>query len=214
MFFKSAARKAQENKAMIRQNLRELTRWVAALEKKKASMIESARTARAQGLTSQYNFAFNALKMLINHQKRARAMKLQVEMVENLRDLSNMSSDFFRLFGKVGKEVSDAARNMNYSKNLASFETGMTAVDQTLAQLQDFMDEAQMTYEEMPGMDEESGVDDEIRQLIDVTGAMKLDDKDQVPHTAQRAGAGLEDAALDEDIERRLQEIRGRRANP
>ena len=144
--FKTKAEKAMEAKLAVRQGINELKKCDRSLEKRKNEMLRHAQEAKQQGITQQYAVAVNGLKMIMAYQKRCRAMILQIEMTESMRDLTTLSSKFVKLMGNVGKEVSAVAKNASFAKNQLAFEKGMLSSETAMSQLEDFLEESGMAF--------------------------------------------------------------------
>ena len=187
--FKSKAEKALEAKLAIRQGVNELKKCDRSLEKKKEELIKFAQEAKKQGISQQYNIAVSGLKMVLSYQKRCKAMMLQIQMTESMRDLTTMNANFVKLMGNVGKEVSNVTKSTNFAKNMLDFEKGMLSAETAMDQLESFLEDSGMAFE----TDVESDVEDEINKMIDATGAAEIN-------------------ALDDEIDKRLAEIEGKRA--
>ena len=187
--FKSKAEKALEAKLAIRQGVNELKKCDRSLEKKKEELIKFAQEAKKQGISQQYNMAVSGLKMVLSYQKRCKAMMLQIQMTESMRDLTTMNANFVKLMGNVGKEVSNVTKSTNFAKNMLDFEKGMLSAETAMDQLESFLEDSGMAFE----TDVESDVEDEINKMIDATGAAEIN-------------------ALEDEIDKRLAEIEGKRA--
>ncbi len=172
--FKSKEERALEARLAIRQGINDLKKCDRTLEKKKAEMIQHAQEAKAQGISQQYAVAVSGLKMILSYQKRCKAMILQIQMTESLRDLTTLSSKFVKLMGNVGKEVSSVAKSTNFAKNQLAFEKGMLSAESAMGQLEDFMEESGMSFEQ----ESTSDIDAEIERMIDATGAAQIDSLD------------------------------------
>ena len=187
--FKSKEQKQLEARLAIKRSIQELNKCDKSLERKKDEMIRHAQEAKRQGITQQYNMAMSSLKMILGYQKRTRAMVLQIQMAESMRDLTTMSTRFVETLGNVGKEMGALVKNANFAKNQLEFEKGMLQADNVMQQLEDFLDGTGMSLEEMS--DEE--MNEEVERLIDVTGAVQSD-------------------PVDDEIERRLKEIESKKS--
>lgn len=172
--FKSKEERALEARLAIRQGINDLKKCDRTLEKKKAEMIQHAQEAKAQGISQQYAVAVSGLKMILNYQKRCKAMILQIQMTESLRDLTTLSSKFVKLMGNVGKEVSNVAKSTNFAKNQLEFEKGMVSAESAMGQLEDFLEDSGMSFEQEGSAD----IDAEIEKMIDATGAAQIDSLD------------------------------------
>ena len=187
--FKSKEQKQLEARLAIKRSIQELNKCDKSLERKKDEMIRHAQEAKRQGINQQYNMAMSSLKMILGYQKRTRAMVLQIQMAESMRDLTTMSTRFVETLGNVGKEMGALVKNANFAKNQLEFEKGMLQADNVMQQLEDFLDGTGMSLEEMS--DEE--MNEEVERLIDVTGAAESD-------------------PVDDEIERRLKEIESKKS--
>lgn len=187
--FKTKAEKALEARLAIRQGVNELKKCDRSLERKKEEMIRFAQEAKKQGAGQQYNVAVSGLKMVLAYQKRCRAMMLQIQMTESMRDLTAMSSRFVNLMGDVGKEVSKVTKGTRFAENQLAFQKGMLSAEAAMDQLESFLEDSGMAFE----TDTEADIDREIEGMIDATGAAEV-------------------SALDEEIDRRLAENEKKRA--
>ena len=187
--FKSKEQKQLEARLAIKRSIQELNKCDKSLERKKDEMIRHAQEAKRQGIMQQYNMAISSLKMILGYQKRTRAMVLQIQMAESMRDVTTMSTKFVETLGNVGKEMGALVKNADFAKNQLEFEKGMLQADNVMQQLEDFLDGTGMSLEEMS--DEE--MNEEVERLIDVTGAAESD-------------------PVDDEIERRLKEIESKKS--
>lgn len=186
--FKSKEEKELEARLAVRRGVTELKKCDRTLEKKKDEMIKHAQEAKKQGVSQQYAVAVSGLKMIISYQKRCKAMLLQIQMAESMRDLTTLSTKFVKLMGNVGMEVSKVVKTANFAQNQMMFEKGMASAEGAMSQLEDFLEDSGMSFE----TETEADVDAEIEKMIDVTGAAKSD-------------------PIDDEIDRRLAESEARR---
>ena len=164
--FMSSEQKRIQNRLEMRRSVRDLERWDRSLEKKKSEMIKLGQEANRQGIKEQYALAFNGLKMIMNQQLRARRMQLQLKLLDSLRDLSQMSSGFMGMMGKVSKEINKVTSGTNFLKNQAAFESGMISIEQMMGQMDSFMEDMDMNMEDQAGPKTVS--DEEIARLFDI----------------------------------------------
>ena len=187
---KSKAEKEMEARIAVKQGIQSLKKYDRTLEKKKKEMIEHAQTAKEQGISQQYQVAVSGLKMILSYQKRCKSMILQMEMTESMRDLTTISSKFVKIMGNVGKELTKVSNTANFAKNQLSFQKGVLSAEAAMDQLEDFMEEAGMSFEDSQSEEE---LDEEIRTLIDTTGAAKVNAVDaeidsMLEELAQKSG--------------------------
>lgn len=165
--FKSKEQKAMEAKLALRRGIRDLKKWDRTLDKKKAEMIRLGQEAKRQGLKDQYALAFNGLKNIMSQQLRSKKMQLQLELVETMRDLAQVSSGFVGQMGRIGKEVEKIAGKTDFLKNQMTFEKGMLSVEGMMDQLDSFMSAADETA--VPSGQQNTVSDEEIEQMFDIT---------------------------------------------
>lgn len=169
--FKSKEQRAMEAKLAIRRSVQELKKCDKALERKKEDLIKHGQAAKKQGISQQYEMAINSMKMILGYQKRTRAMILQIQMAESMRDLTTMSSNFVTTLGNVGKEMGTLVQKTKFAKNQLEFQKGMLQADAVMQQLEGFLDDTGMAMEEMSDED----MTKEVEQLIDLTSATNED---------------------------------------
>lgn len=187
--FKSKAEKEMEARLAVRQGINELKKCDKSLEKKKEELLKFAQDAKKEGITQQYNVAVSGLKMVLGYQKRCKAMMLQIQMTESMRDLTMMNSKFIKLMGDVGKEVSKVTGGTDFVKNQLAFQKGMLSAETAMDQLEGFLEDSGMAFES----EADDDITVEIEKMIDATGAAEMSD-------------------IDMEIDRRLAESEKRRA--
>ncbi|GHU83737.1 hypothetical protein FACS1894196_4070 [Clostridia bacterium] len=165
--FKSKEQKALEAKIAVRQGVQELKRCSRVYDKKRDEMIKYAQSAKQQGLGSQYKLAVSGLKMVMAQAKRTKAMILQLEMTESLRDLTTMSSKFVSLLSGMAQQIQKVATGANFAQNQMAFQKGLVAADSAMDQLEQFMESAGMGFEDMSDGQDEVELDEEIERLLE-----------------------------------------------
>lgn len=192
--FMSKEQKRMHAKLAMRHSIRDLDRWDKSLEKKKAEMIRLGREANKQGIKDQYLLAFNGLKMVMNQQLRARKMQLQLKLVESMRDLSLISTDFLNMMGKIGKEVEKVSGGADFIKNQTAFESGMLSLEQMMDQMDGFMTDGDSILGDSDKND--AVTDDEIARLFDIPSELS-DDKDAADPRVEKLSKQLKDMLSD-----------------
>lgn len=165
--FMSKEKKAMKAKMALRRSVSDLKRWERGLEKKKADMIKLGQEAKRQGIKDQYALAVSGLKAIMAQLQRAKKMQLQLNLVETMRDLSNMSSGFVDIMGKVGKEIENITGSTDFMKNQMKFEQGMMSIDGMMGQLESFMDDSGDTL--LSGVQDNNISDVDIEAMLDIT---------------------------------------------
>lgn len=202
--FKSKEEKERETKRAVKSSIRELNRLDQTIETKMNDMAKMAKKARVQGLDSQYKLAFNALKMMMEQQRRVKSMALQIDIIDIIRTLHIASNRFIVMCGRVGKEATDLVKRINAGEKIADFEKGFDLINGSMDDLNDFMADNANVFGEMS---KESGdstaiTDAEIEALI---SALPVTERVAAPAQPQREGEAP--ASMDDEIARRMKEL-------
>ena len=88
-------KKELEKKMLINKTINTMNKQIQKLEEQKKVYIEAGKTAKQKGLTAQYNLALSGLKMTLTQQKRVYEMKLNFEITSQMKDMSQMTVQFW-----------------------------------------------------------------------------------------------------------------------
>ena len=113
--------------------------------------------------------------MLMSYEKKCSGMMLQLQMTETMRDLSLMNTKFVKLMGSVGKEVAGVTKSANFAKNQLNFEKGLVAAEMAMDQLESFMEDSGMSFENAATED----LDAEIEAMLDASITADKDPLDE-----------------------------------
>ena len=172
--FKSKEEKALEAKIAVNRVVQSAKRQERMLEKKRDELIKYAQEAKKQGITQQYGIAKNGLRMVMQQLTKVRTLVMHLQLTQTVRDITVMGSDFIKIVGKVGKELSSLSIGADFAKNQIAYEKGMMASQMAMDQLDNFLEDAGMTFAESSDED----MDAELERMIDSTGAVKADPVD------------------------------------
>lgn len=137
--FMSKEQKALRTKLVIRKGISDLKRYERSLEKAKTNMINLGRKAKEQGSQDQVRLLVGGVKSIMAQQLRAGKMQIQLTLMENMHQLSAVSSQFSNLLGNVGREISKIAGSTNLLANSEKMQTGMLNMETMMDQMDDFM---------------------------------------------------------------------------
>ena len=175
--FKSKEQKQLEAKLAVKHEIRELERSDKSLQKKIDTMLKQAADAKAKGLTQQYKIAYGGLKMFLAFKKNVEAMLAQIRIVEELKSVVGLSSQYVKLLGKVGSEVRSVASTTDFSKNLTRIQQGIDSGQNVMGQLEDMIENMTSAFDDFTEEDDEKNA--ELRALIDNTQASSQNDMDK-----------------------------------
>lgn len=166
--FMSKEKRVMQTKMALRSGVRDLARWDRSLEKKKGQMIDLGRKAKEQGSREQYRLAVSGLKMVMTQQLRARRMQIQLQLMENMHDLSHVSSKFVGLMGNVGKQITQLNKSANLMANNEKMQQGMLSLENLMSEMEDFMGDVD---DNLTNVEHESNIEDsDVEKLFDMPG--------------------------------------------
>lgn len=164
--FKSKQTKVIEKKMLVRKTLNTMNKHIKQLEEQKNVYINAAKTARQKSLPMQYNLAISGLKMTIAQQKKAYEMLLNFEITSQMKDMSQMTSQFLGGMGVLSKEMARLTNNKEFEKVQRQFEIAMEGVEMQTEKMDAFLEMNQSTFAQA-ATDGNRINDDEIASYID-----------------------------------------------
>lgn len=178
--FKSKAEKEQEKKMLIKKSIKELDKRIELLDRQLVEYKKAVRVAQSEGLPEQVKLATDAIRMTIAERRRTVQMKLNTQIISQMKDMSAMTGEFLNTVKVISKSI---AGNTNTDVNKISSELQM-AMDQVADQterLGDMLEDAQTSVGDFSA-DTNLVSDEEINRLI--------------------YGAGEEDVVLDDELQK------------
>lgn len=168
-----------KKKMLYNQTLSNMRKYVNNLESKKTQYVEIAKKAQINGSKEQYNLAINGLKMTLAYQKKAKEMLLNFELTMQMRDLSSVTGEFVSGMVSLSKDMTKIISKQDYGKVQESFETAMGKVEEQNIQIDDFLTNTQMSFDNIGNTADPSNVTDaEIRELVDFETKEEIKSKD------------------------------------
>ena len=144
--FKSKQTKAIEKKMLVRKTLNTMNKHIKQLEEQKNVYINAAKTAKQKSLPMQYNLAISGLKMTIAQQKKAYEMLLNFEITSQMKDMSQMTTEFLGGMGMLSKEMARLTNNKEFEKVQRQFEIAMEGVEMQTEKMDAFLEMNQTTF--------------------------------------------------------------------
>ena len=144
--FKSKQTKAIEKKMLVRKTLNTMNKHIKQLEEQKNVYINAAKTAKQKSLPMQYNLAISGLKMTIAQQKKAYEMLLNFEITSQMKDMSQMTTEFLGGMGMLSKEMARLTNNKEFEKVQRQFEIAMEGVEMQKEKMDAFLEMNQTTF--------------------------------------------------------------------
>jgi len=154
-----------EKRMLARKTVSQMNRHIAKLDEQKKVYIDAAKRAVRQGLKAQYDLAVSGLKMTISQQKKAHEMLLNFEITSQMRDMSQMTTEFLRGMGSLSKEMFKLTNEKEFAKVQKEFERAMASSEQQTLHMEMFLDQNKSTFASASG-NPENVSDAELEKLI------------------------------------------------
>ncbi len=156
------SKKDLQNRIMVKKTLATLKKYSDELETKKSNYLELAKKAKLQGIDSQYNLAVSGLKSCIIQKKKMDEMALNIEIMNQMKDLGRMQADFLDVMRGISKEMVKITKDMSFKETTKQFEDAMARTEATNMELEGLLDSSSASFSSSV-----SGIDNkEIEQMI------------------------------------------------
>jgi hypothetical protein len=163
--FKSKREKEFEKKALFKKTIMTMNRQIDQLEQSKTGFIEKAKKARMQGLEPQYQLALTGLKMTLGQQKRAQELLLNYEVFSQMRDVSEMTSNFLKGMSALSKDMIKLTNEKEFERVQQQFEQAMNASERQTMNIEMFMEQSKESFSSQTSKASPVG-DSELEKLI------------------------------------------------
>lgn len=140
------SKKEIEKRMLIKKTINAMNKQIEKLEEQKKVYIEAGKTAKAKGLTAQYNLALSGLRMTITQQRRVYEMKLNFEITSQMKDMSVMTTEFLAGMGSLSKDMMKLTRERDFLKVQKQFTDAMAGVEMQTEQMESFMEETEAAF--------------------------------------------------------------------
>lgn len=142
----AVSKKEIEKRMLIKKTITSMNKQIQKLEEQKKVYIEAGKQAKQKGLTAQYNLALSGLKMTLAQQRRVEEMKLNFEITSQMKDMSQMTSEFLKGMGVLSKDMMKLTKEKDFLKVQKQFNEAMTSVELQTEQMESFMDETESNF--------------------------------------------------------------------
>lgn len=142
----AVSKKDIEKRMLIKKTVNAMNKQIQKLEEQKQVYIDAGKQAKQNGLTAQYNLALAGLRMTIAQQKRVCEMKLNFEITSQMKDMSQMTSEFLQGMGALSKDMMKLTKEKDFLKVQKQFTDAMTSVEIQTEQMEEFMDETEAAF--------------------------------------------------------------------
>ena len=129
------AKKELEKKMLIKKTVNMMNKQIQKLE----VYIEAGKQAKQRGLSAQYNLALSGLKMTLVQQKRVYEMKLNFEITSQMKDMTQMTSQFLQGMSSLSKDMMKITKEKDFLKVQSQFNEAMMGVEMQTEQIENFM---------------------------------------------------------------------------
>lgn len=161
--FKSAEEKRFEEKQLVRKALNHIKQYIAKLEAAKQRYIQEAKRAKQQGIDSQYKLARSGLAMAVRQQQVAEQLLLNVELSQQTKDASEITSEFVKGMDTLSKQINALNGRIDVTKAQKNMRTAMAQNEMMQDNLEGFMDESEMMFGDVASG---TGLESELDALI------------------------------------------------
>ena len=138
--FKSKQDKEIEKKMLVKKAINNMNKQINTLEEQKKVLLDKAKIAKKNGLTSQYNLALTAYKQTVFQQRRAQEMLLNFEITSQMKDMTMMTKDFLGGMGILCKEMNKLTDQKEFIEVQKQFELAMNNAETQAEQMDMFME--------------------------------------------------------------------------
>ncbi len=177
--FKSRKQKEIEKKIAYNKTMSEMKRFINKLEKQKDYYIKLAIEAKKNGSEAQFSLAVSGLKMALAYQRKAQEMLLNFEITMQMRELTQITTEFLIGMTNLSKDMSKIISKQDYDKVTKEFEKAMGHVEEQNIKNETFMDETETEFKKISETTDPDMIsDDEIFELINFEAGVDISQKD------------------------------------
>jgi hypothetical protein len=175
--FDSKKTKEMKRRILLKRTLSNITQYAQKLEVQQKKYLNTARDAKKAGIDSQYQLAVSGFKTALVQHRRALEMKLNIELVSQMRDLTQMTGQFLGTMKTISKEMATLAKGFDFIDVEKAFEKSMFSVTDATEKLDVMMEGMQSSHVESASTSIIS--DDEIDRLVQSAVASDVNNLDK-----------------------------------
>ena len=142
----ATTKKDIEKKMLINRTVKAMEKQIQKLEEQKKVYIEAGKQAKQKGLDAQYNLSLSGLKMTIAQQRRIYEMKLNFEITSQMKDMSQLATEFLKGKGSLSKDMMKLTKEKDFAKVQKQFTEAMMDVEAQTERMEAFMDDTEATF--------------------------------------------------------------------
>lgn len=174
----SNEKKMMKERMLITSAMSNIKRQIANLDKFREKYIQHAKTAREQGIASQYNLAKSAIAMATSQKNLLSQMLLNIELSSQIKDVSAMTKTFADGMQVLSGSITETATGLNFEKTTALVNQAVMGVEQKNMELDSMLSMNASSFDSIASNSDIKS--DEIDALIDseigVSSSLSNDD--------------------------------------
>ncbi len=176
---------------LVNQAIASIKKQLGNLESSRKKYIAAAISARENGISSQYNLAKNAIRIVTAQKTVVEQMLLNLQLSAQIKDVSEMTKSFADGMKLLSGAISDTTDGLNFEKVSKQMNKAMISTQIKQAEADAFLDATQSGFESFASVSGDVS-EDEIDRLIDgeMTGLSGLDDEISALENKIKTGIG------------------------
>ncbi len=194
----SDIKKRAERNGKIRRTMSQIDQTIAKLERMKTEYIQSANEAKSRGELASYNLCKSGINATITQIRRAKEMKLNLDITAELQRMGDSNADFLSSMSMIAKRISKINRKSNFVKLQKEIDIALTGVEQAQAGLDGFLkntDAAFAAISQAPGALNDSQLEELINGHVTERDLMM---DDQIKELQDKLNGGKKSAETQE----------------
>ena len=156
-----------ERKIKLTQTLSNLNDMLTRADEKQEQLIQKAIIAKQKGLKTQEKLAKLGIANVLTYKKRIEEMSLQLEIVANMRDVTEISKDFLESMNGACRDILEFSKMNNFKKTTKNLNKAYSKVNSQTAQFDMLMEQNIDSFETV-NFDISNDMEEEIDNLINV----------------------------------------------
>lgn len=160
----SSEKKRIKEQMLVNSAITSIKRQLAALESSRKMYIDAAVTARAEGITSQYRLAKNAIRIVTAQKTVVEQMLLNLQLSAQIKDVSEMTKSFADGMKLLSGSITRTADGLNFDKVSKQMNNAFVSTVKKQAETEAFLDGTQDAFS---GFMADGASDDEIDKMIE-----------------------------------------------
>lgn len=160
-------KKRLQKQIKINGTIADIRKTVAQLERAKNQYIDKARIAKERGDNASYKLARSGLSATIGQVNKAREMLLNIEITNELRQMTDINADFLVTIAKIAKSINKINKSSNFAKLQSDIQTALTNVEKSQSSLDAFLSNTDVAFESIASSTGDIISERELDSIID-----------------------------------------------